>query len=163
MNIHYSESPSRTVTYSLDTNLSTQVEWSYSDRRFKIVDTAGLTRVRVAKKNLLPDRHIQRAADKVGYENIILPGTRGHHPADKVMLPDDDPSQFSYQISEMALQSALNALRFAQVVLLVVEGDQGQFSKIDLQLARKCLKVFILLFCIDFGAVCMFSPCRSFS
>jgi GTPase len=61
------------------------------------------------------------------------------HKGDKVMKPDEDPSQFSYQVSEMALVSALNALRFSQVVLLVVEGHQGQFSKVDLQLARKCL------------------------
>lgn len=40
----------------------------------------------------------------------------------------------------MALASALNALRFAQVVVLVVEGGQHKFTKIDLQLARKCLE-----------------------
>jgi GTP-binding protein len=40
----------------------------------------------------------------------------------------------------MSLISALNALRFAQVVLLVVESQQGKFSKLDLQLARKCLE-----------------------
>jgi GTP-binding protein len=51
-----------------------------------------------------------------------------------------DPSQFSEQISELALLSALNALQFAQVVLVVVESSQGKFSKIDLQLARKCLE-----------------------
>lgn len=35
--------------------------------------------------------------------------------------------------------SAMNALKFAQVVLLVVENSQGKFSKLDLQIARKCL------------------------
>ena len=55
------------------------------------------------------------------------------------MNPNEDPSQFSYKVSEMSLVSALNALRFAQVVLLVVESTQGKFSKLDLQLARKCL------------------------
>jgi len=39
----------------------------------------------------------------------------------------------------MSLVSALNALRFAQVVVLVVEATQGKFSKVDLQLARKCM------------------------
>ena len=41
------------------------------------------------------------------------------------MDPEVDPSQFSYQVSEMALISALNALRFAQVVLIVIESSQG--------------------------------------
>ena len=36
--------------------------------------------------------------------------------------------------------SALNALRYSQVVLLVVENSQGKFSKLDLQIARKCLE-----------------------
>ena len=39
----------------------------------------------------------------------------------------------------MSLVSAMNALKFAQVVLLVVENSQGKFSKLDLQIARKCL------------------------
>lgn len=63
------------------------------------------------------------------------------------MDPEADPSQFSDQVSELALRSALNALklvspsyylremnvnvlpcmiRFAQIVLLVVEG-KGSF------------------------------------
>ena len=80
-----------------------------------------------------------REISAIGNDKITLPGTKAHHKQDKIMLPDEDPSQFSYQISEMALQSALNALRFAQVVLLVVEGRQGSFTKTDLQIARKCL------------------------
>ncbi len=40
--------------------------------------------------------------------NVNLPGIR-------LMNKEIDPSQFSYQISEFALISALNALRFAQV------------------------------------------------
>ena len=43
------------------------------------------------------------------------------------------------QVSELALVSAMNALRYAQVVLLVVENSQGKFSKLDLQIARKCM------------------------
>ena len=42
-------------------------------------------------------------------------------------------------MSELSLVSAMNALKFAQVVLLVVENTQGKFSKLDLQIARKCL------------------------
>jgi hypothetical protein len=60
-------------------------------------------------------------------------------PGIELMDPEADPSQFSYQVSEMALLSALNALRFAQVVLLVVDGRDGRFSHVELQLARKCL------------------------
>ena len=116
------------------------VEWNYDGRNFKLVDTAGLTRVRTNKDNLEPDRKRSAAVNKVGYENIVLPGIREIKRGDKIMKPDEDPSQFSYQISEMALVSALNALRFSQVVLLVVEGQQGEFTKVDLQLARKCLQ-----------------------
>ena len=43
-------------------------------------------------------------------------------------------------MSELALVSALNALKYAQVVLIVVENTQGKFSKLDLQIARKCLE-----------------------
>jgi len=65
--------------------------------------------------------------------SVELPGIH-------IMDPEVDPSQFSYQVSEMALISALNALRFAQVVLIVIESSQGKFSKLDLQLAQKCLE-----------------------
>ena len=53
------------------------------------------------------------------------------------MSTEDDPSQHSQQLSELSLASALNALRFAQVVLLMVESCQGVFSKLDLQIVRK--------------------------
>ncbi|KAJ1421277.1 GTP-binding protein, partial [Ochromonadaceae sp. CCMP2298] len=72
-------------------------EWLHKGRKFKLVDTAGLTRIRTDKK--------------------LLAG-----------------------ISEMSLISALNALRFAQVVMLVVEGPQGKFSRLELQLARRVLE-----------------------
>ena len=65
-------------------------------------------------------------------KRIVLPGIRDVH-------PDADPSQFSYQVSELALINALNALRFAQVVVLVVDSEQGKFTKTDLQLATRCL------------------------
>jgi hypothetical protein len=51
-------------------------------------------------------------ASKVN-RSVELPGI-------DLMRPDEDPSQFSHHVSEMALISALNALRFAQVVLIVV-------------------------------------------
>lgn len=73
-----------------------------------------------------------KAMQSTGRFDRSLPGV-------SEMDPEEDPSQFSQQVSEMALISALNALRFAQVVLLMVESDQGKFSKVDLQIARKCL------------------------
>lgn len=123
------------------------VEWNFKGRQFRLVDTAGLTRLK-PNKRLLEDtasekRKKMEIQDTVGsgfglnaagqINPKLLPGTT-------FMDPEEDPSQFSHQISELALVSALNALRFAQVVLLVVEGGQGKFSKIDLQLARKCLE-----------------------
>ena len=73
------------------------------------------------------------AAKNSPYKKITLPGI-------EFLKPDVDPSQFSYQVSEMALISALSALRFAQVVVLVVDSQQGKFSKTELQLARKCME-----------------------
>jgi predicted GTPase len=61
-------------------------------------------------------------------------------PGSTLVDPDEDPSQFSYQISELSIASALNSLKFSQVVIVVVEGEQGRFSKVDLQLAKKCLE-----------------------
>jgi GTP-binding protein len=124
-----------------------QAEWQHRDRQFRLVDTAGLTRIRTNKQLLeaaqekkhtasteltaLPSKN--RAGNTNAGPSVKLPGR-------DIADPELDPSQFSYQISEYALISALNALRFAQVVLLVVEGGQGKFSKLDLQLARKCLE-----------------------
>eukprot|EP00606_Chrysophyceae_sp_TOSAG23-5_P000644 GSChrysophyteH2.ASY1.ANO1.1037.1 assembled CDS len=45
----------------------------------------------------------------------------------------------SYLVNELSLLSALNALKYAQVICLVVDSQQQNFSKIDLQLARMCL------------------------
>jgi len=61
-------------------------------------------------------------------------------PGISALNPEADPSQFSYQVSELALLSALNALRFAQVVCLVIESSQQRFSQIDLQIAQMCLR-----------------------
>lgn len=114
------------------------VEWTFNGRSFRLVDTAGLTRLQTDKKRLegVQERKNVSIAETIGKhidKSVILPGI---HEVDV----DEDPSQFSAQISEMALISALNALRFAQVVMIVVEASQGKFSKIDLQLARKCLE-----------------------
>mgnify|MGYP006089987093 CR=1 FL=1 len=46
-----------------------------------------------------------------GHTPIQLPGIRD-------LDPEQDPSQFSYQVSEMSLISALNALKFAQVCIM---------------------------------------------
>eukprot|EP00428_Durinskia_dybowskii_P068144 CAMPEP_0170409292 /NCGR_PEP_ID=MMETSP0117_2-20130122/29262_1 /TAXON_ID=400756 /ORGANISM="Durinskia baltica, Strain CSIRO CS-38" /LENGTH=734 /DNA_ID=CAMNT_0010666715 /DNA_START=221 /DNA_END=2425 /DNA_ORIENTATION=+ len=125
-----------------------QAEWQHRDRQFRLVDTAGLTRIRTSKQLLeavhekkhtavseltgLAPRQSSRAGNCNAGPSLKLPGR-------DFANPELDPSQYSYQISEYSLLSALNALRFAQVVLLVVEGDQGRFTKLDLQLARKCL------------------------
>ena len=119
---------------------SIHVEWKHNDRNFRLVDTAGLTRVRPDKKVLenktwenepvVDTNRIKQTPNPI---NVRLPGI-------DMVSADSDPSQFSYKISELALVSALNALRFAQVVLLVVESTQGKFSKVDLQLARRALE-----------------------
>lgn len=119
---------------------SIHVEWKHNDRNFRLVDTAGLTRVRPDKKILenktwennpvVDTNKIKQTPNPI---NVRLPGI-------DLVSADSDPSQFSYKISELALVSALNALRFAQVVLLVVDSVQGKFSKVDLQLARRVLE-----------------------
>ena len=107
------------------------VEWQFRERLFRLVDTAGLTRIRTDKALLHSPLEAARrttqdrtgsdkglalaapaAASKVN-RSVELPGI-------DLMQPDEDPSQFSHQVSEMALISALNALRFAQVVLIVI-------------------------------------------
>lgn len=118
---------------------SITVDWSFQGRSFRLVDTAGLTRVRTQDSLLrgITDQKHQTLANSLGkaaaQRNITLPGIQQ-------MDIEADPSQFSTQIAEMALQSALQTLKFANVVMLVVEAQQGQFSKVDLQLARKCLQ-----------------------
>jgi len=111
---------------------SIAVEWAFRGRRFRLVDTAGLTRILPHKQRLSADdkKNVSRI-EAMLKDTVALPGVRG-------LSRDADPSQFSCQVSEAALVSALHSLRFSQVVLLVIEGDQGKFSKIDLQLAEKC-------------------------
>ena len=125
------------------------VDWNFKGRTFKLVDTAGLTRITPVTKinssessQLLQEdkRNMQRIQNDIEpklhetklSKQIDLPGV-------KETDPMNDPSQYSYQISELALTDALNSLRFAQVVLLVIEGKHGKFNKIDLQIAQKCL------------------------
>ena len=118
-----------------------------------MVDTAGLTRTKPVKELL----DVQKENKRVARQEATGVATTGHTsgvagteegpptkvpvrlPGIDVVDPNEDPSQFSYQVSELALLSALNALRFAQVVCLVIESTQQQFSKIDLQIARLCL------------------------
>ena len=130
---------------------SVHVEWAHRERQFKLVDTAGLTRIRTNKQLLeaVQERRQTAQVEKIGLgtssmashtKGISNSETTVKLPGRDIADPEMDPSQYSYQISEYALISALNALRFAQVVLLVVEGTQGKFSKLDLQLARKCLE-----------------------
>ena len=123
------------------------MEWKFRDRNFRLVDTAGLSRVRTDQRLLSreADRKFQTKVDSQGLSSTSRPSNRNRIsrvklPGTENLNPEEDPSQFSTNISEMALISALNALKFAQVVLLVVEGSQGKFSKVDLQLAHKCLE-----------------------
>ncbi|CAM9165231.1 unnamed protein product, partial [Ectocarpus fasciculatus] len=96
---------------------STMLNAFVGENRVITGPTAGLTRDSISVEWQFGDRQF-RLVDTAGLSH---------------------PSQFSTKVSELALISALNALRFAQVVLLVVEGSQGRFSKVDLQLAYKCL------------------------
>lgn len=125
---------------------SISVEWGFAGRNFKLVDTAGLSRVRTDQRLLQgeADRRKHALFSSLGIDvafgkSVPKSGVSVTLPGIQVMDPETDPSQFSTKISELALISALNALKYAQVVLLVVEGGQGQFSKVDLQLACKCL------------------------
>ena len=89
------------------------MEWTYNQRLFRLVDTAGLTRIRPDRK-LLEDSGWEKKnfkmQGKVGkyFDKYTLPGV-------EYMDPEEDPSQYSYQISEMALVSALNALRLVRI------------------------------------------------
>lgn len=126
---------------------SITVEWSFEGRGFKLVDTAGLTRISTNKKLLegVQEKKLRPIHEVIGKlaknESITLPGIQQ-------VNTEEDPSQFSAQISEYALLSALNALKYAQVVMLVVEAHQGKFLKIDLQLARRCLEEGRALFIV---------------
>lgn len=117
---------------------SIQVEWTFEHRPFRLIDTAGLTRLRPSEALLAGVKEQQHLTlvDALGRDaanqKITLPGSQ------EVDI-EEDPSQFSAQIAEYALLSALQTLKFTNVVMLVVEATQGQFSKVDLQLARKCL------------------------
>jgi GTPase len=132
-----------------------QVAWKYDDRQIILVDTAGLTRTRpvsafldvkregkaVSKQESLGMPAIGPTSKELGIINgltankvkVPLPGVRS-------LDPESDPSQHSYLVSELSLLSALNALKYAQIVCLIVDSEQQQFSKVDLQLARLCLK-----------------------
>lgn len=119
---------------------SIEVEWKQFDRNFKLVDTAGLTHVKVIKKHLeskrqhrLDDEYSTTGLDLYDNKGKLLPGVHQ-------VNPEEDPSQFSHQVQELALVNALASLKYAQVILLVVESSQGNFRNIDLQLARKCLE-----------------------
>jgi GTPase len=114
------------------------VQWMFQNRPFLLVDTAGLTRLRTDEKLLMGIKESKQLpihavlGKALANTSITLPGIQE-------MKVEEDPSQFSSQISEFALISALNALRFAQVIMIVVEASQGTFSNVDLQLARRCL------------------------
>lgn len=96
---------------------SIPVEWTSGGRKFRLVDTAGLTRLRPIVTSSNQDN------DKEGDRN------------------DVDPSQSSSLVKQMSAESAMTSLRFSQVVVLVVEAmGLGKLSSIDLQLCQRCLR-----------------------
>lgn len=130
-------------------------EWKYNDRTFRLVDTAGITHMTPAKEILSKGDKIKSIDENLSESEIDVKLRRemkatiaavrenarlSSLPGITDVSADADPSQFSHYISEMSLLSALNALRYSQVVLLVVEGTQRHFSKVELQLAYRCFK-----------------------
>jgi GTP-binding protein len=113
------------------------VQWEAHGRTFRLIDTAGLTRIQPNHSKLsdVPirkhDTVVQALQRKAAAVTVPLPGR------DKVSI-EENPSQFSEQIAELALLSSLQALRYAQVVFVVVDSAQGKFHKLDLQLIQKC-------------------------
>ena len=105
------------------------------NRHFKLVDTAGLTRtstesVRLSAKK---DQNKMKLIDSYGNMKRTVPGVG-------MVNSEEDPSQASKVISDLSVHSAINALRYSQVVVLTVEGKQGNFTSTDLKLANKCQK-----------------------
>jgi len=111
------------------------VEWFAMNRHFKLVDTAGLTRISSQNLRLSAnaDSRKMRLIDSYGKIKRKVPGLG-------LVNSDEDPSQSSKVISDLSIHSALNALRYSQVVVLTIEGKQGNFTGIDLKLANKCQK-----------------------
>ena len=124
------------------------------DRQFLLVDTAGLTRTRpvatfldVKREGKAVERQeaLGKALTGPGAKELrVLDGVAANKvkvplPGVRDLNPEEDPSQHSYLVNELSLLSALNALKYAQVICLVVDSQQQNFSKIDLQLARMCL------------------------
>lgn len=54
---------------------SISVEWQFKDRKFRLVDTAGLTRLRLSKTRLANDDKMLKATEAVARETVTLPGT----------------------------------------------------------------------------------------
>ena len=88
------------------------------NRLFRLVDTAGLTRILQDKRLMAEDvdRKINRLSSKAGISTALrrLPGIY-HQPHSTRLSRADDPSQFSLHVSEMALKSALEAMRYITV------------------------------------------------
>jgi predicted GTPase len=105
------------------------------NRHFKLIDTAGLTRtatksVRLSAKS---DHNKMKVIDSYGKIKRKIPGLG-------MVNSEEDPSQTSKVISDLSVHSALNALRYSQVVVLTIEGKQGNFTSTDMKLANKCQK-----------------------
>lgn len=113
---------------------SVYIDWDFRDRRFSLVDTAGL-------KKLRRERHML-GKDMKPVNNRGRMGSAMNTSENKAIdeFHKDDPSIFSLEIEESSLFSALRALRFSQVVVLVVEATQGRFNKTDIAFGQRCLQ-----------------------
>lgn len=104
------------------------VEWFALGRHFRLVDTPGLSHIpkrslRLSAKN---DSKSLRAVQNRSNMNLLQKKAEN--------------SLLSKVASSLSARSAFDVLRYSHVVVLTVEGSQGNFSAIDLKLANRCLR-----------------------
>jgi len=109
------------------------IDWKFNERDFKLVDTAGLKKLHRDRRLLGKDMKPADNRGRIGNED----NTATSKQMDVALR--DDPSVFSLEVEEQSLFSALRALRFSQVVVLVVEATQGKFNKTDISFGQRCL------------------------
>ena len=105
------------------------VEWFWNDRFFRLVDTAGVTRPPTKNMKLSAKYDAKKLQH---YDN----------PSKNVLnsYVEKDLTQYSRVVADLSTHSAFNAMRYSHVVILTVEGSQGNFTGADLMIARKCYK-----------------------
>ena len=98
-----------------------QATLTHKDREYLLVDTAGLTRI---TRQHLPKKlnlNSQKYDDKTLQTNNFV-----------------DSTNTGYKIPNDLLDITLDALRYAQVVVLVIEWSQRKLFKLDMQIIRQC-------------------------